>query len=474
MDDKALLDYFHSGGDVKALPDTDLNRLMELTKALETADVVSKTPPGLQSLAQNPNNANTKLELTPEQGKAIGKWLAARSAETLTGIATGGLGFVPRVGLNMGVGALTGAAEGDNAVGNALKQGEIEGGGALLSSLPYVGNALAIILGGARGKMKGVPLSEMVDSFLRQRSRGLGQGIPVGDTLAAKAAREKAGENLQLIEEATPGKMSPFDARGANKDLLDRSVNSSRASDLFKNLSQDEVEFILQQLERRGAGKAVAGVTGTRVGASTGPLGITSGGHPLGRTQQALDILQQMGVDTPMTVREGMELGRSQSKAGQKIIEARRTKQWIPPDQSAMMQAEAARGKQLTETGKTRIRAVGPEHAKSWEDTNKQLQDLYMIERVNNATQPAGTLGATSARMGLGYGGGLTASVIGGLPAKALGTVGALTGLVASPRNLSRAANVLGRTGSVSPTTMRLAEIINEIIRRQNPEQVEP
>lgn len=456
MDDNQLLELYTSGGDLTLLTDQDLARLHTL----------------IQPRVANPLGPIAPINSTTQPGtdpKGFAKDLALRTTELGVGAATGGLSFIPRLALNMATGAATGAADG-NATGNMLQQGAIEGGGGLLSMMPALGNRAALLFSGARSKFPGASMSELVEPFMNMYKRGIGQGINVGDVRTPIQRRKIAGQQIEDLESRIPGHTSPMDVRGSMNTLVDDAINSSRPTDVRDALGHDEFEFILQQLEQRtpNGPNAIAQVL---AGTPPSYFPPNPGVPPIPRhSDAALQALRKAGITGPMSVRETMELGRAQSRAGKSVIQSKKEGDWVLPQDKPLRQAEVERGQRLKENAKPLIAAHG--ELQNWEELNDLLADLYKVEEINRAVRGGGTIlaepGQLGARGGTAYGTAQNIATLFGLPQRSTGAVGGFAGQFAlAPRFISGSGNMLGRTGRIAPSAVRSVQLEEEIRNRK-------
>lgn len=459
MDDNALLELYTSGGDLSLLSDGDLARLHSL----------------IQPRPSNPLGPIAPINAAPSapsigqfEPKEFAKDLALRTTELGAGALTGGLSFIPRLAINMAVNAATGAPDHD-ATGNMLRGGAIEAGGGFLSALPRIGNKASLLFSGARSKFPGASLNELVEPFMRQYNRGIGQGISVGDVRTPIIRRKIAGQSLEALEDRIPGTTSPLDVRGSADELRSSSINSSRPVDVEDALNKDEIEFIIQQIEARDpAGKQGVNqaLQTTRPGFHGGSVNV-----PIPRqTDQALQALRNAGITGPMSVRDTMELGRSQQRAGKSVIQSKKAGDWVLPQDKPLKQAEVERGARLKENAKPLIAAHG--ELDNWEELNQQLADLYQIEEINRSVRGGGEVlaepGQLGARGGTAYGTGQNIATLLGLPrAGVAATAGTLGPFALAPRFISGSSNMLGRTGRVAPSLIRALDVEEEIRNRK-------
>lgn len=465
MDDNQLLEFYTSGADVSQLSDADLTRLHRLIQPRVSNPLQTIAPIGA-----DPNGPSIG-DVDPKQ---FAKDLALRTTELGIGALTGGLGFMPRLAINMAMNAATGAADND-ATGNMMRGGAIELGGGILSALPKIGTKVALLLGGARSRFPGASLSELAAPFMRQYNRGVGEAINVGDVRTPIMRRKIAGQSLEDLESRIPGSVSPHSVRGAADELRADAVNSSRPVDVEDALNKDEIEFIIQQLEARtpngqqAVNQALQTTTQVPQAGFTGGTTTVTSTIPR-QTDAALQALRNAGINGPMSVRDTMELGRAQQRAGKSVIQSKKEGDWVLPQDKPLRQAEVERGGALKENAKPLIAAHG--ELQNWEELNQALSDLYQIEEVNRAVRGGGQVlgepGQAGARGGLAFGTGGNVATLLGLPrAGTAATAGTLGQFALAPRFISGAGNMLGRTGRIAPSMIRAIDVEEEIRNRK-------
>ena len=366
-----------------------------------------------------------------------------------------GLGL-PAIATRMGLTGLLGGAankvEGqDFTTGLATNMAGEGAAGTIAKYAPRVGTSVALRLSNLR--QSGPERSALTDAFMRERGRGkLGSGIAVGDA-------GKSGARLKQV--------------GAQIPKLEKAYDASRVGRPVQTPSPFSIET--------NFGGVDAADVATRAGAATKPISLLQGLAKEDRDiyiQQVAfhykirpDQLRMVELAQPGTIERLAEnahltanrlgdLARTSASEGGDVIKAREAGTFIEPaEQATKGQLPAARADRIN----TNLDSLVPGRR----DVRRRYADVAKINEANQNIHSS--VGQASVRGGLGAGlGGGLSSLIGMNPGVGAGVGGAL-GLMATPQNISRGANLTGRlfeptAYSIQNLPFRGTDIIEDIL----------
>lgn len=332
-----------------------------------------------------------------------------------------GAGFLPtpfNIPASMAAGTVAALANDESSVDRALFNGGLGAAGlGMERAFPMLGLLTGQLTGGKVGN-----LVKDARAFLRERGRGLGNGLPLGAPTRTGERLANVGKELEAAETASPVTVDLNDLRQSPhlSRVKDAQINTSNPIDNRAFARNENREFVNNQITARG-------------------------GNP------------------NMTMREAGELKRAQAASGEKIIKAKQNKDAvasITAKQDIQAQNEAARAQVLKDIQEAFDPSITP--------INRRLADLHTMQNTNNQLASKGRTLAKLGTMGIrgGVGAGLGSGLAwasGGDPLTGA-KVGGLAGPFMSPANLSRAGYALGRIGETAPRATAITDIITDLL----------
>ena len=472
MDDKQLIDFVLSGGDVSSLSDQDAQRaygLLQSPQQGETANF-NMQPEAPRGLLHKPGESvpgSAPMDIGATPPKEFLEWFLSSIAQTGAlgaGMAIPGFGvssMAKRLATTMPLGGAAGALNPDEgqtrtggAVEGALTQAAAEGTGSALGKLvPAAATRTALWMGVPKqARLDAGGMREMADAFLRTRQKQpWGMAPAVGRTSTLVREGTSRGPLLPELQKAMGGVKAELPARitplskveqahvaatrqpgGLRDPLKYRASNRPKEAAEFVDESDrdyfDQHRWLqsgMQQPPARPGSKALV-------------------------------------PDPKMNFGDLVEMSQGQSNTASDIYKKMARGQWTMPGDEAG--AALARKKSLRQSALDTAtqQPGGDKVVQAYDELNKRLHDAYIIEDVAKHVREG--LAFTGIRGGLMSGWGRTASGVagGGMIGGPMGAgIGGALSLAATPGNVYRTGSAIGRLGEVGPSTFRALQLLN-------------
>lgn len=314
----------------------------------------------------------------------------------------------------------------------------------LADAIPRIATKTGLVTGGGLTRGLKNQINPMTDAFMdiRKESPGwtgrkgdIGSGLRIGDSAKADKLQATYGNKLETLENSVPGKpIDLMDFPGAS-DKAGATLGSSTPLDDRNFYSNKDHDYAHQNAFQ------------------------ANGVPPPGQQ-----------VDTQVSLRQNNQLKRERGKEAASLYKANQSQGPRPPKGDLLDERwnAAARDRHADMANPVETSAgIKP----GLDEANKMLSNLHKVDQANTALRAGGTTAGDITLMGTRGG---TGAALGRIAGGMMGldpftgyAVGGITGLLASPSNISNAGNALGRLARVSPyalATQRLAADANELV----------